>query len=84
MLVDIPLAFALIVAAPSTRILCPLAVRRIVGSPDWKRIPLLLATVVFMMVLVHPVSGVAQIWDLFCSELVSQSRSFGVPSSIDL
>ena len=55
--------------------------RRIVGSPDWKRIPLLLAAVVLMMVLVQPVSGVARIWDLFPLLSVSQSSSLGVPAS---
>ena len=62
-------------------ILCPLAVSRIVWSPDWKRIPLFLAAVVFMMVLVQPVSGVARIWDLFPLLSVSQSSSLGVPAS---
>ena len=50
-------------------------------SPDWKRIPLLLAAVVLMMVLVQPVSGVAWIWDLFPLLSVSQSNSLGVPAS---
>ena len=56
---EMPLASTVIFPAPSTRILWPLAVSRIVGSPDWKRIPLLFAALVFMMVLVQPVSGVA-------------------------
>ena len=81
MLSDMPFASTVIVAAPSTRILWPLAVKRIVGSPDWKRIPLYLAAIVLMMVLVQPVSGVARTWDHFPSVLVSQSSSFGVPAS---
>ena len=81
MLVEIPLASTVIFAAPSTRILCPLAVRRIVGSPDWKRIPLFLAPIVLMMVLVQSVSGVAWIWDLLPPASVSQSSSLGVPRS---
>ena len=51
------------------------------GSPDWKRIPLLLAAMVLMMVLVQPVSSVAWIWDLLLSVSVSQSSSLGVPRS---
>ena len=78
---EMPLASTDILPAPSTRILWPLAVSRMVGSPDWKRIPLFCAAVVFMMVRVQPVSGVAWILDLFPLLLVSQSRSFEVPAS---
>ena len=81
MLAEMPLASTDILPAPSTRILWPLAVSNIVGSPDWKRIPLFLAADVFMMVLVQPVSGVAWILDLFPLASVSQSKSLGVPAS---
>ena len=43
--------------------------------------PLFLAAVVFMMVLVQPVSGVARIWDRLPLVSVSQSSSLGVPAS---
>ena len=53
MFVDMPFASTVIVATPLTRILWPLAIKRIVGSPDWKLMPLLLAAIVFMMVLCY-------------------------------
>ena len=43
---EMPFASTVIFPVPSTHILWPLAVKRIVGSPDWKRLPLLLAAVV--------------------------------------
>ena len=81
MFVDMPFASTVIVAVPLTRILWPLAIKRIFGSPDWKRMPLLLAAIVFMMVLVQPVSGVAWTWDCLPFVLVSQSSSLGVAAS---
>ena len=78
---EMPLASTVIFPAPSTRILWPLAVSSIVGPPGWKRIPLFLAVLVFMMVLVQPVSGVAWILDLLPLLSVSQSSSLGVPAS---
>ena len=84
MLAEMPFASTVIFPAPSTHILWQLAVKRIVGSPDWKRIPLLLAAVVLMMVLVQAVSGVAWILDLFLLLLVSQSSSLVVQVHIGL
>ena len=81
MLAEMPLASTDILPALSTRILWPLAVSSIVGSPGWKRIPLFFAADVFMMVLVQPVSGVAWILDLLPLASVSQSNSLGVPAS---
>ena len=81
MFVDMPFASTVIVAAPSTRIPWPLAVKRIVGSPDWKRLPLFLVAKDSMMVLVQPVSGFARTWDRLPFVSVSQSSSLGVPAS---
>ena len=81
MLAEMPFASTVIFPAPSMHILWPLAVKRIVGSPDRKRIPLLLAAVVLMMVLVQPLSGVAWILELFPLLSDSQSSSLGVPAS---
>ena len=36
MLVEMPFASTVILPAPSTHILWPLAVKRMVGSPNWK------------------------------------------------
>ena len=73
MLIDIPLASTLIVAVLSTRILCPLAVRRITGleadSPS------------FGCCSFYDCPCAAGVRCSPCSELVSQSKSFGVLSS---
>ena len=73
-----PLALALILAEPSTGILSPLAVRRMVGSPFLYGIFHLSAVAVLMMVLVQPVSGVAQTWDHPPELSASQRSSAGV------
>ena len=73
-----PFALALSFAEPSTGILSPLAVRRMVGSPLLYGIFHLLAVAVFIMVLVQPVSGVAWTWDHPPDLSVSQRRRAGV------
>ena len=73
-----PLALALIFAEPSTGILSPLAVRRMVASPLLYGMFHLLAVAVLMMVLVQPVSGVAWTWDHPPDLSASQRSSAGV------
>ena len=73
-----PLALAFTFAEPSTGILSPLAVSRMVGSLLLNGIFHLLAVAVLMMVLVQPVSGVARTWDHPPELLVSQRSRAGV------
>ena len=73
-----PLALALSFTEPSTGILAPLAVRRMVESPRLYGMFHLLAVAVLMMVRVQPVSGVARTWDHPPELSASQRGSAGV------